>query len=125
VTDSAVAVSSEPRPKTMTEAMRSGRRPIRSASGPLTNHADEAAGDDGAEDAARDAERRGQRRRDVTHRLRVEAVHEHDEGAHDGDQHLVAPDRTLVDEPSDVEGGGGLHFRPHSAGSARRRVSAV
>ena len=89
-TDCAVAVSSEPTPKISAQAMSTGLRPMRSASGPLISAPiimpTRPAGDHRAEHAARDLQRRRQRRRDVAHRLRVESVDEHDEPAHRGDQ---------------------------------------
>ena len=107
--DCAVDVSSEPTPKISEQAMSTGFRPMRSASGPLTSapehHADQTAGDHRSEHAARDLHRCGQRRCDVAHGLGIEAVDEDDQPAHRRHQQLVAPDGTVVDELADVESG--------------------
>ena len=106
-TDSAVAVSSEPMPKTSTrgDEHRLAADPIgeRAADQRAHHHPDQPARDHRAEHAARNLQRRRQRRRDEAHRLRVEPVHEHDERAHAGDQPLIAADRPFVDELPDVE----------------------
>ncbi len=106
-TDCAVAVSNEPTPKISTHPMSTGRRPNWSASGPLTIAPiimpDEATGDDRAKHTPRDLHGGAERRRDVTHRLRVEPVDEHDERAHRRDHELVPADGALIDELADVE----------------------
>ena len=96
-TDCAVAVSSEP----SAENQRAGdehRLPAdavgeRPADECADHHADQTARNHRPEDAARDLQRHRQCRCDVAHRLRVEAVDEHDQPAHHRHKHLVAARR--------------------------------
>ena len=109
-TDCAVAVNSDPTPKISADTTRTGFRPTRSATGPLSqradHHPDEASGDHRAEDASRDVQSRRQGRGHISHGLGIEPVDGDDEPAHHRRQQLVAADRTVVDEFADVENTG-------------------